>query len=147
MAISFFRWGWFSSMISLKTFSGPLSWESLFSSILIILRYGFFPLYPEFLGCFGLGVFYVLNFHLLLCQFLLGIFYTWDSQISCILLVILTSIIPDLFPRLCISRFASICVFFIVSTSKLGLGSLYSIPSPDYLCFPIFRLVSYWYPT
>jgi hypothetical protein len=42
MAFSFFRFGKFSSMILLKIFSGPLSWESLFSSILITLRFGIF---------------------------------------------------------------------------------------------------------
>ena len=40
MAISFFRLGKFSSMILLKTFSGPLTWEFSFSSIQIILRFG-----------------------------------------------------------------------------------------------------------
>jgi hypothetical protein len=39
------------------------------------------------------------------------------SSISCILLAILTSAIPDLISRFSISRFAYICVFFIVSTS------------------------------
>ena len=37
MSISFFRLGKFSSMILLKTFSGPLSWEYLFS---ILMLYG-----------------------------------------------------------------------------------------------------------
>ena len=41
MAISFFRLGKFSSTILLKIFSGPLSWESLFS-IQIILKFGIF---------------------------------------------------------------------------------------------------------
>jgi hypothetical protein len=40
--ISLFRLGKFSSMILLKTFSGPLSWESAFSSIPIILRFCLF---------------------------------------------------------------------------------------------------------
>jgi hypothetical protein len=61
MAISFFRLGNFSSMILLKSLSGPLSWAFSFSSISIILRFGF-SLCSEFAGCFGLGVFYVLNF-------------------------------------------------------------------------------------
>jgi hypothetical protein len=39
------------------------------------------------------------------------------SSVSCIQLVILTSVIPDLFPRFAISRFASICISFIISTS------------------------------
>ena len=40
MGISFFRFGKFSSIILLKIFTGPLSWESLLSSIPIILRFG-----------------------------------------------------------------------------------------------------------
>jgi hypothetical protein len=40
MAMPFFRLGKFSSVTLLKTFSGPLSWESSISSILIILRFG-----------------------------------------------------------------------------------------------------------
>ena len=35
-----FRLGKFSSVILLKIFTGPLSWESSVSSILIILRFG-----------------------------------------------------------------------------------------------------------
>ena len=37
MDISFFRLGKFSSIILLKILTGPLSWESLFSSISMIL--------------------------------------------------------------------------------------------------------------
>jgi hypothetical protein len=37
------------------------------------------------------------------------------SSISCILLLILTSVIPVLFPGFSISRIASLCDFFIVS--------------------------------
>jgi hypothetical protein len=40
--ISFFRLGKLSFMILLKTFSGPLSWESSFSCIPIILRFSLF---------------------------------------------------------------------------------------------------------
>jgi hypothetical protein len=39
MGISFFGLGNFSSIILLKIFTGPLSWESSFSSIPIILRF------------------------------------------------------------------------------------------------------------
>jgi hypothetical protein len=38
------------------------------------------------------------------------------SSISCILLVILTSITPDLFPRLSISRVVSLCDFFVYTS-------------------------------
>jgi hypothetical protein len=40
MSISFFRLRKFSSLILLKIFTGPLSWESSLSSIPIILRFG-----------------------------------------------------------------------------------------------------------
>ena len=40
MGISFFRFGKFSSIILLKIFTGPLSWESSLSFIPIILRFG-----------------------------------------------------------------------------------------------------------
>jgi hypothetical protein len=50
MGISFFRLGKFSSIVLLKIFTGPLSWESSLSSC------------PEFSGCFGLGSFYILHF-------------------------------------------------------------------------------------
>jgi hypothetical protein len=40
MDISFFKIGKFSSIILLKIFTGPLSWESSLSSIPIILRFG-----------------------------------------------------------------------------------------------------------
>jgi hypothetical protein len=43
------------------------------------------------------------------------------SSIFCILLVILTSVKSDLFPMFSISKFPSICVFFIVSTSTFRI--------------------------
>jgi hypothetical protein len=53
MDISFFRLGNFSKILLI--FTGPLSWESLLSSIPIILRFGFSL-------CFGLGAFCLLHF-------------------------------------------------------------------------------------
>ena len=40
ICISFFRLGKFSSITLLKIFIGPLIWESLLSSIPVILRFG-----------------------------------------------------------------------------------------------------------
>jgi hypothetical protein len=62
--------GTFSSIILLKIFIHPLSWESLLSSIHINLRF-VFSLCPGFPGCIRLGSFYILNFLFLLCQFFL----------------------------------------------------------------------------
>jgi hypothetical protein len=39
------------------------------------------------------------------------------SSISCILLLMLASMVPDFFPKVYISRVASLWVFFIVSPS------------------------------
>jgi hypothetical protein len=60
MAISFFRLGKLSSLILLNIFSGPLNWESLPSSILIILRL-VFELCPEILDIL-FGYFYTVHF-------------------------------------------------------------------------------------
>jgi hypothetical protein len=55
------RLGKFYSIIFLKIFTGPLSWESLLSSIHMILRFDLF-MCPGFPGCFGLGSFCILHF-------------------------------------------------------------------------------------
>jgi hypothetical protein len=59
------------------------------------------------------------------------------SSMSCILLVILTSISPDFFPRISILRIISLCDYFIVSTPIFKSWMVCSIPSPVYLCSPV----------
>jgi hypothetical protein len=61
-------------------------------------------------------------------------------SISFILLLMLTSVVPDFFPRFSISSVASLWVFFILSTSVF-MSSMYfffSFLSPAWMCFPVF---------
>jgi hypothetical protein len=68
MGFFFFRLGKFSSLILLKIFTGPLSWE-LHSLLYLLLSLGLlFSYCPEFPGCFVLGAFCILHFLWLLCQ-------------------------------------------------------------------------------
>jgi hypothetical protein len=74
-----------------------------------------FSLCSGFPGFYGLGVIYVLW---QLCEYLVRYLlhltrYYKVSSFSYILLVMLTSEIPDFFHRFSISRIASICVYFI----------------------------------
>ena len=94
----------------------------------------------EFLGCVWLWVFHVLNFLWQLFQSLLQYpFHLRFSAISCILLVILTSVIPNLFPRFSIYGFAYICVFFTVPTSTFRSWITISNTFP---CLPVFLCIS-----
>jgi hypothetical protein len=61
VGISFFRFEKFSSIILLKIFAGPLSWESSFSSTPIICRFGLLSIL-DFLDVFELGSFCILHF-------------------------------------------------------------------------------------
>jgi hypothetical protein len=68
------------------------------------------------------------------------------SSISCSLLVIITSVIPDYFPAFLGFPFPGLPSFMLsllFLLPLLGLGPLYSIPLLVYLCFHVFLSVSY----
>jgi hypothetical protein len=58
------------------------------------------------------------------------------SSFSCILLLVLTSVIPYRFPTFSTSRFASIVFSLLFQLPILCLGLLYSFPPTVYLYFP-----------
>jgi len=98
MGISFFRLGKFFSMILLKIFTGPLSWESSLSSIPIILRFDLlieswisYMFWTSSFFCFTLSltVESMISMESSAPEIL--------SSISCILLVKLLSTAPCLF--------------------------------------------------
>ena len=146
MAITFFRLEKFSSMILLKTISGPLSWESSFSSILTILRFGVFIV---FWISQMLWVMSVLHFAFSLTVVSISSNVSSIPEIlSSVSCIASDNYICNSWPlsRYSISRFASIWIFFIVFTSTFRswitlFNSFTCLP-----VLPIFLSVSYWYP-
>ena len=134
-----FRFGKFSFIILLKIFAGPLICKSSFSSTPIICRFGL--LIVSWIS----WVFWVRILLRFVFSLIVVPMFSMESSspellssISCILLLMLASMVPDFFPRVSISRVSSLWVFFIVSTQCfLCLGWFYSIPSPVWSCFPV----------
>jgi hypothetical protein len=125
MGTIFFRLGKVSSIILLKIFTGPLSWESLLSSIPKILRFGLLIVswIPKSRELFAFCIFCCFSvfacLFLLLCQcflwYLLYLRFSLPPLVFC--LVMLASMASDLFPRFSNSRVVPLCSFFIVSSS------------------------------
>ena len=115
MGISFFRLGKLSSIILLKIFTDPLSWESLLSSIPIILRFGLLIVPLIF------WMFWVRSFLLFAFSFIVLSMFPMISSapeiLSSIQFAMLTTMSLDSFPRFSISRLISLCDFFMDSIS------------------------------
>jgi hypothetical protein len=116
--ITFFSLAKFSSKNLLKIFTGPLSWATLLSSIPIFFRFGLLVV-SWISWMFWVKIFLHFAFSLtVVFMFSMGSSAPEIlSSISCILLVMLACMNPDFFPRFPIFRVASLCDFFIASTS------------------------------
>jgi len=117
MGITFFRLGMFS-LILLKIFTGPLSWESSLSSIPIILRFDL--LIESWISC----MFWTSSFICFTLSLTVVSRISVESSapkilssISCILLVMVVSTAQCLFLLFSISRVVSLCAFFLASIS------------------------------
>ena len=116
MGISFWL-GKFSSIILLKKFTGALSWNSPFSFIPIICRFGL--LFESRISCMFL-VRIILHFLWLLypCS-LWNLLHLGLSRPSLVLLLMLVSLVSYFFPSVSIYRVVSLWGFFTISTSIL----------------------------
>jgi hypothetical protein len=117
----------------LKILPGPLNWE--FTPI--ILRFGLFKL--SHISCifFSIRNYLDLIFSLtdVSISFITSSMPETLSSISCILLVMLATVVPLNLPRFSISRILPDCVFFIASISISGLEQFYAFPLPGLIVF------------
>ena len=132
MGTSLFRLAKVSCIILLKIFTHPLRWESSFSFTPIIIRFS------RLIGSWIPWMIWVRGF--LLFAFSLTVVSMFSkvssapeilSSVSCILLLMLASVTPDLFPMISSSRVVSLCDFFIISSSSFRSWIFFcSFPSP-----------------
>ena len=132
----FFRLGKVFSIILWKIFTGPLTWIASIFSISIILRFGLLIVY-YISWMFWVRIFLYFAFSLIVVSMFSLVSSAPEilSSISLILLVLLGSMTPDLFPRFSISRFLSLCDFFIVSTSIFRFWIVLFNPFPCLVAF------------
>ena len=121
----------FSSIILLKIFTGPLSWESSLSSIPVILRFGLL-IVSWISWMFWVRTFFAFCIFFVMFSLVSSIPEILSS-ISCILLAMFASMTPDLFPRFSIYSVVSLVNSLLFLLSFLDPGWFCSVPSP--VCF------------